>query len=272
MNKESRRVDFVRPELTVQELSVALYQANKKLKKTNEELLQSQRELSEVFANISHDLRSPITAIRNSVEYLLSMDTLDKEEAYPVMQLIHRRVDFLEQMIKDIFLLSSLDASHKAFHFEKVNMGMFLEDFYYNCEADRKYAKRTLCLSVPEDFPYQAYIDCHLMARVLDNLFTNALNYSEEGAKIELAADKLAKDTIVISVNDTGFGIAKEHLTKIFDRTYKVEAARTPGVSTSCGIGLAIAKSVVENHGGRIWCESEQGVGSSFRFTLPVTA
>jgi len=265
-----KKAEFVKPELTVEELSIALYYANQKLNQTNNELIQMQKEQAEVYANISHDLRSPITAIKNSMEYLLTLDTLDSEDFLPTISLMHHRVDYLEQLINDLFLLSSIDSSQKDLQFETVKIGIFLEDFFFTCEADRKYANRCLCLNVPEDLPYMVSIDCKMLIRVLDNLFSNALKYSSDESSITLTAVPKDNSTILISVADTGFGIAIEYLAKIFDRTYMVSSARTPGQFSGCGLGLAIAKSVIENHGGNIWCESQLGKGSIFKFTLPV--
>lgn len=270
MNSQPSKTEFVKPELTVEELSIALYRTNQKLEQTNEELLHSQKELNEIFVNISHDLRSPITAIRNYMEYLFSIDSLDTEEVLQTIKLMYHKVDYLEQLISDVFLLSSIDSSRKVLQFETVNVGIFLEDFFFNCDADLKYAKRRLCLYVPEDFPYMVSIDCRMLLRVLDNLFSNALKYSAEEASITLSAELIENKTILISVADTGFGVADEHLAKIFDRTYMVSSARTPGQFSGCGLGLAIAKTVIENHDGKIWCESELGKGSIFKFTLPV--
>jgi signal transduction histidine kinase len=263
------KAEFVKPELSVEELSIALYQANRKLEQTNKELLHSRQELTEVFVNISHDLRSPVTAIRNSVEYLLSQEELDSKEVLHILQLVNRRVNYLEQLISDVFLLSSIDSSKKILKFETVNIGMFLEDFFFGCEADKKYANRRLILTVSEDFGYMVSIDCKLMVRVMDNLFTNALKYSMEDSSIILSAIH-SEEEVIISIEDTGFGIAEEHQTKIFDRTYMVSTSRTPGQMSGCGLGLAISKAIVENHGGRIWCESEPGTGSIFSFTLPI--
>jgi signal transduction histidine kinase len=270
MNTKPVKTEFIKPELTVEELSIALYNVNQKLAQTNVELLQSQKELAEIFENISHDLRSPITAIRNSIEYLLSLNSLDPKEVLQTIKLMYRRVDYLDQLISDVFLLSSIDSSKKVLQFQTINIGIFLEDFFFTCEADRKYAKRRLCLNVPEDFPYMVSIDGRMLLRVLDNLFSNALKYSDDEATITLSAAFIEDNTIHLSVADTGYGIAKEHLAKIFDRTYMVSSARTPGQFSGCGLGLAIAKTVIENHGGIIWCESELGKGSIFKFTLPV--
>lgn len=270
MKNEWNKTPFVTPELTVEELSIALYRANQKLDQANKELIQSQREKSDLFANISHDLRSPVTAIQSAVEYLLSIEQLDKEEIVPILQMIHRRIDFLEQLINDIFLLSSIDSSKDVMHYETINIGMFLEDFFYCTEADAKYNKRKLILDVPTTFPHLVLIDGKMIYRVLDNLFTNALKYSEDGATICLHTEKKDANTVLISVSDTGIGIAENELEKVFDRTYMSCQARTPSNVTGCGLGLSIAKSVVECHGGKIWCESSFGKGSTFSFTLPI--
>jgi len=270
MSAKPKKAVFVKPELTVVELSIALYNANQKLEQTNKELVQIQKEQAEVYANISHDLRSPITAIKNSMEYLLTLDTFDSENFLPTINLMHCRVNYLEQLINDVFLLSSIDSSKNNLQFETVNIGMFLEDFFFSCDADRKYSKRRLYLNVPEDFPYLVSIDCRMLLRVMDNLFSNALKYSSDESSITLSVISTQNNTILISVADTGFGIATEHFNIIFDRSYMVSSARTPGQFSGCGLGLAIAKSVIDNHGGNIWCESELGKGSIFKFTLPI--
>lgn len=264
------KTEFVKPELSVEDLSVALYHTNKKLDKANKELLQSKKELTEIYVNISHDLRSPITAIRNSLEYLLLMDVPDVEEVQKMMKLMYGRVNYLEQMINDTFLLSAISSSSKVLHFESINIGIFLEDFYFGCEADIKYVDRRLSLEVPDCFPYMTLIDYRMIYRVLDNLFSNALKYSTKNASIILSAELIEENNILITVTDTGIGIAKEHLSMIFDRTYMVSRARTPGEFNGCGLGLSIAKAIVESHNGNIWCESKLGEGSSFKFTLPV--
>jgi signal transduction histidine kinase len=265
------KTEFVKPELTVEDLSIALYHSNIKLDKANKELLQSKKELSEIYVNISHDLRSPVTAIRNTLEYLLLLDNLDMEEVQRLMKLMYGRVNYLEQLINDTFLLSAISSSSKVLHFENIKIGIFLEDFYYGCEVDNKYVDRRLSLEVPDNFPYIALIDTQMIYRVLDNLFTNALKYSTKDDAITLSVELIEEKKILITVADTGIGIAKEHLSMIFDRTYMVSRARTPGDFNGCGLGLSIAKAIVESHDGRIWCESKLGEGSCFRFTLPVT-
>lgn len=267
---------FIKPELTVEELSLALYEANQNLSQKNKELdeanhkLQlSQQELLDLYTNLSHDLRSPITAIHNSVEYLLSLPNLCTNETSSILTLLMSRIFYLEQMVNDMFLLSSLDSHSKELHLETLSIGLFLEEFFFNCEADLKYEQRTLILSVPTNYPYQVSIDCPLLFRVLDNLFTNALKYSDVDSSITLSVSH-TNQFVTISVSDTGIGIAQEDCERIFDRAYMVSTSRTPSVSSGCGLGLSIAKSIIERHHGKIWCVSEPGKGSTFSFTLPI--
>jgi signal transduction histidine kinase len=267
---KKQKTPFIAPELTVEELTQALYDTSLKLQQTNQELIQSQKELQEIFTNVSHDLRSPVTAIRNSVEYLLSSESLEEIETNNILHIVLRRIDFLEQLINDVFLLTSIDSTQESFSFESINIGMLLEDFFFTCYEDKKYSSCKLHLDVPAHFPYQVLTDGKMLVRVLDNLFNNALKYSDGELNITLFADLVDASTIKISVIDTGIGIANEHIDKIFDRTYMVATSRTPSTVTGCGLGLSIAKSIIEKHNGSIWCESKLGEGSVFSFTLPI--
>ena len=182
---------------------------------------------------------------------------------------MERRSLYLEHLINDVFLLSSIDINENLFHKEAVNLTYILEDFYFTVAEDNRYETRNLHLDVPEDFECMVSIDSKMFLRVLDNLFTNALKYSHEGASITLNAYK--DNTYAhILVSDTGIGIEKEHLAKIFEASYMVESARTPSSTTGTGLGLAIVKAIIEHLGGTIWCESIPSKGSTFHFTLPL--
>lgn len=264
-----KKTSFSKPELNTQDLSLALYNATQKLECANALLEKTQQEKDLLFANISHDLRSPVTAIRNSIEYLLSLDTVEKEELHAALHLMERRSIYLEHLINDVFLLSSINVNENMFHYETLNLTYLLEDFFFTQLEDNKYEQRRLHLDVAEDFKCMVTVDSKMLLRVLDNLFTNALKYSHEGASITLSAYK-DKSSAHILVTDTGIGIEKQHLAKIFDTSYMVESARTPSAATGTGLGLSIAKAIVEHFGGVIWCESIVNQGSTFHFTLPV--
>ena len=260
---------FEKPELSVEELSRALYEVNLKLQEANRKLTEQEKARLEFYANISHDLRAPVTALSNSLEYLLSNKQLSYEETINTLLIMQKRTKYMEHLIHDIFLLSSLDSSDNKVHKENVDMRFLLEDYFYLCEADTRYENCELNLELPEDLQLTLYIDPALMQRVLDNLFTNALKYSKGIPHITLGA-YIKDNEFIIYVEDCGVGISAEYLTKIFDRSFMVEKSRTPDSESSSGFGLSIVKSIIEHHNGSICCESELEKGSRFIIRLPL--
>lgn len=266
-----QKAPFTKPRFIVEDLSFALYQANQKLELANQELKNKDTERTQMLANISHDLRSPITAIHNSIEYFLSLETYDQKDLNPILMLMKSRIVLLEKLINDLFLLSSLDFNENKLTLTKVNIGIFLEEFYFSCSADNLYKERQMILDIPTDFPYFVNIDNLMIVRVLDNLFINALKFSKKDSYIKLTAFTCGQEYVTISVSDNGIGIKEEYLSKIFDPTYMISSARTPSTTSGSGLGLSIAKSIINLHHGEIWCESEYHSGSTFYFTLPLT-
>ena len=263
-----QRKKFETPELNVQELSAELVVANLQLKEAHEQLKRSEQARSEMFANISHDLRSPITAIKNAVELLLDMEDFTKENAMPFLSLMDQRIDLLEKMIDDIFLLVTLDNHCIQMEFSSIPIGFFLEDYFFSCETDSKYKDRNLILEVPEDLPGTIWADSRQLTRVLENLFTNALKYSNPGDKIILGAYR-ETDSMIVYVEDTGIGLSSEEKEKVFDRCFIAKKARTPSIS-STGLGLSITKAILSYFHGDIWCESTLDKGSRFSFLIPL--
>ena len=269
----SRKAKFEKPELTVEELSRALYEANLKLNEANEKLKKHEKQRLEFYSNISHDLRAPITAIANSIEYMLTDDAMSATERHETLSIMQKRAEYMSHLINDIFLLSSLDSSDEKVHKEPVDMDFFLEDYFYMCEADSRFDGAELTLDIPNPLSLTLNIDPVLMHRVLDNLFTNALKYSKGTPKITLGASltkEECRDLLLIYVQDNGIGIAKKHLPYIFDRSYTAQKSRTPNEHASTGFGLSIVKSIVERHNGTVSCHSETGAGSRFEIRLAV--
>jgi signal transduction histidine kinase len=275
MNKKK----FTEPKVDkIEELTAQLLVANEKLKK-------EEQNRKMMLENISHDLRAPLTAIRTAVDYVKSLESdeiLDKEEIHQMVQLIDKRTKTLEELIQDLYYLTCLDNDSSPFQTERIPIGDFLEDYYFTAEMDNKYEHRELQLDVNEGMNIEVDINMQQMTRVLDNLFTNALKYSNEGDEIKLGTyipkikeiqrhsnQESAASWVVVYVADTGIGIAPGNVEKVFDRTYMVSDARTPSGITSSGLGLAIVKTIVEKHGGMIWCESVMGKGSVFKAMLP---
>ncbi len=263
--------DFETPELTVSDLTQSLYEVSKKLQKANQDLLEHEKESALFYANISHDLRSPITAINNAIEYLQTKQDISKEELNDTLSLMGERTRYLTRLINDIFLLASLDTPSLSVHVEPVNIRFLLEDYFYMNQEDLAYEKCDLELKLSEKLIEEnpvIMVDPHLIYRALDNLFVNAVKYCDKKPRITLGADIRNDGKLMVYVKDNGVGIAKEDLGRIFDRGYRADTCRTPGNDNGSGFGLSIVKSIIECHNGNIICDSNQGQGTIFTIIL----
>lgn len=270
MSINKNKSEFTRPELSVEELSMALYKANQQLTETNTQLKESERLRIELFSNLSHDIRSPLATLRSYVEYLLTFDSLDKDELILTLNQMHSKIMSIDSFINELLVVTSLDSqSNKLFSFEPVYIIEFLDDFYNLTRNDIKYKDRILISNLPSDFNFYTLIDIKMFHRVLDNLFTNALKYSNHGDTISISARNVEKE-IIITVSDTGIGIQEHNLDKIFQRTFMVSEARTPSKMGGYGLGLSIASTIISKHNGKIWCESVNGEGSTFFISIPI--
>ncbi|MCR5203672.1 MAG: HAMP domain-containing histidine kinase [Lachnospiraceae bacterium] len=258
---------FISPEIennTIEELSKQLLKANTELKK-----LQEEREM--MFANISHDLRAPMTAIRSAVDLALSEDrnTVTVDELRSTLELIDRRSKTLESLVNDMYYLYRVSNVAEEFKYEEIEAAPFLEEFFYDLTLEDKYDGFDLSLEQESGLSCKIKIDVQKIVRVLDNLFSNAAKYAGKGSKIVLRAG-IENGMLKVSVIDNGKGIPKDKLPYIFFRTYTVSDARTPADTESgSGLGLAIAKSIIEKHGGSIECKSTEGEGTEFAFYIP---
>jgi len=254
----------------IEALSARLLTTTTRLLQANFELQKVQDERSEMLANISHDLRAPITAIRSAVDYLLSGRNLSAEDYQSSLQLINRRTKTLEDLIQDMYYLFCIEDTSKALNFEVVNVAAFLEEYFYDAIVDTRYDNHNMHLEIEDGLDCTIEIDIQKIVRVLDNLFTNAAKYSGAGTDIVLKAEMdAARAQIRISVTDNGPGIPAEAVKQIFNRTYTVSSARTPNSSTGSGLGLSIVKAIMERHDGTVSCESVVGEGSTFSLAFP---
>lgn len=263
----------------------------KKLMDANTRLAQLQQERESMLANISHDLRAPITAIRGAIDLIGSSEAPSAEDMKRTIALIDRRTRTLEALINDMYYLFTVEDSSRTPETEAINAAAFLEEYFYDAAADPKYDIFDLQLDVPSDLDCIIEVDVQKMVRVLDNLFTNAAKYAIAPGDTDEADTKTStpeknktgsstpvlrlsackcESTIKITVSDNGNGISPEVLPYIFTRTYTVSDARTPNSQRSgSGLGLSIAKAIVEKHNGSISCESTPGKGTAFTIELP---
>lgn len=264
---------------TIESLSEKLLTTTAQLMNANKELQLIQKERSEMLSNISHDLRAPITAIRSCVDYLLAGKDLSADDYTSALKMIDRRTKTLEDLIQDMYYLFCVEDTSKELSLQAVPAAAFLEEYFYDAIVDTRYDNHQMHLAIAEDVTCYLKIDLPKIVRVLDNLFTNAAKYSPEGSDITLQASMEpasmepasmeAANTLTISVIDNGIGIPADALSHLFSRTYTVSTARTPNSATGSGLGLSIAKTIVERHHGTIRCSSREGEGSCFSFTLP---
>lgn len=257
-------------ELSVEELTRKLFDTTQLLNESNLALKRSQKQQLEMYLNVSHDLRTPLTVIKNTVEMLIQHHPETSEELDESLSFINNKLDHLNTMVNNILLITSLDSGKTQIHMETINAGHYLEDFFYQIEADELYANRKLVLDVPEDFAYEINIDPKLLAKALEELFTNALRFTTDGATITLSAAPCNSQELLITVADTGCGIPAEHLQDIFERTYMLDTSRTPDEHTGNGLGLPLVRSILSRMNANITCESNLGKGSCFTMHFPL--
>ena len=230
-----------------------------------ENLEQTEALRRQLIGDVSHELRTPLTAIKGSMEALIDGVLPAEPETF---EQIYQEADRLQRLVNDLQELSQVEAG--AFKLDL--QPLLLSDLLKTAKTrlDRQYAEKgvSLEINVPVDLP-EIMADADRLSQVLFNLVGNALQYTPSGGQVTVAARRLG-DEVLVSVQDTGIGIAAEHLPHVFNRFYRADRSRAR-VSGGSGIGLTIAKQLVETHSGRIWVESPgEGQGSTFTFTLPV--
>lgn len=216
------------------------------------------------FSNISHELRTPITSIKALSETLQETALEDPVAAREFLQRLDTEVDALAQVISEMLELSRIDSGQVPLNFQSTSPSELLNSAVerLRLQAERKGIQ--LRVECPDTIP-TALTDPPRMQQVFVNLLHNAIKFTPAGGTITLAAYE-QDGNILFSVKDTGVGISKDDLPRIFERFYKVDRSRT---GTGTGLGLAIARHMVEAHGGRIWAESVEGQGSTFYISLP---
>ncbi len=223
--------------------------------------------LQHFIRDTSHDLRTPLTTIKTSL-YLLERTINDPIKRERYFTVINDQAGRLQQLLEDLLSLSRLDrTSIEDFTFEMRSLSLLLQNVVAGQRplAERKH--HTLTLSVEPDLP-PILVDDTQLNRALSNMLTNALNYTPEDGRIEVRAFRRG-DRLAVEIKDNGIGITEEDLPRIYDRFFRADRARnteTGGV----GLGLTIARRIVEAHGGDIEVESTAGEGSTFRVWLPV--
>jgi two-component system phosphate regulon sensor histidine kinase PhoR len=219
----------------------------------------------ELVGNISHELRTPLATIKAIVETIQDGAIDDKEATKKFLARVNDEVDRMTQMLAELTELSRIESGKAKLKLETVNLNLIIEDVIARLNPYAKSQRVALLSELPDDLP-PVHADNERIRQVITNLVHNAIKFTPSGGKAIISA-KPERDSLVVSVCDTGIGISKEDLPHVFERFYKADKARAGG---GTGLGLAIAKHVVQAHGGNIWAQSEEGKGSTFSFSLPL--
>ena len=218
-----------------------------------------------LIGDVSHELRTPLTAIKGSMEGLI--DGILPAEAATYEQ-IHAEADRLNRLVDDLQELSRVEAGAYELDIHPVDISSLVRTVTKRLSP--QFESRRISLTTRAG-PRSAAVlaDEDRTVQVLTNLAGNALQYTPEGGRVTIAARR-SNGEVQVSISDTGIGISSEHLDHIFDRFYRVDKSRSRQAGGGSGIGLTIARALVEAQAGRIWVESAgQGRGTMFAFTLP---
>jgi len=227
------------------------------------ELESLERLRRELIANVSHELKTPISALRAHLENLL--DGVERPDP-ETLQIMLAQSERLGRLVDQLLDLSQLESGDVPLERGRVELAPLVAEVLSEIEVARPDRGVRLADAVPEDIP-PVFADRERVHQVLFNLLDNAVRFTPAGGRVTVSASR-HDGSVDVAVADTGPGISAEDLSRVFERFYRVDRSRSRD-DGGTGIGLAIARSVVEAHGGRIWVESEPGRGSTFTFELP---
>lgn len=250
----------------VGELAAAFNDMVERLQSSFERERDLENARKELFGAVSHDLRTPLASIRAMIESINDGVVADDDTKARYLTTIQSEVENLSGLIGDLFELSQIDAGILALHIESASIQDLISDTLESMAAQATMRRLRLEGEVDQDLS-PVSMDSQRVQRVLYNLVQNAIRYTPPDGSISIRAVDTGRD-VQVQVADNGDGIRQKDLPKIFDRAYRADPARHRD-SGGAGIGLSIAKGIIEAHGGRIWVESEPGRGSVFSFTLP---
>jgi signal transduction histidine kinase len=247
------------------QLYTDLDQRAAKLELAYKDLQEVDKLKDELVQNVSHELRTPLTFIKGYVELLLEEDLgpLNGSQRES-LTIVSDKTNALTRLVSDIIYLQQVE--WESLKFTPQNMREMARLALQSCEVAAVTAGISLHLQAEADLPVIP-VDRDRINQVFDNLLGNAIKFSPRGGAISIEVQDTG-DMIQVGVRDTGVGIPSEKLDKVFDRFYQVDGSATRRFG-GAGLGLAIARRIIEAHGGRIWVESEVGQGSAFKFALP---
>lgn len=227
------------------------------------------RSRREFVANVSHELRTPLTSIKSYLEALDEGAIDDPQISHRFLGVTRNETERMIRLVTDLLHLSRMDSKEAVINKEPTDFLEMLEEV-----ADRfsfQLKQKSIAISIDVKDPIEPLmLDADQIDQLLDNLVSNAIKYTPENGSIHITVQRLNEQAMEVSVQDTGVGIAKKDLNRIFERFYRVDKARSRSMGGT-GLGLSIAREIVRAHGGSIGIESTPGKGTTVTFTLPIS-
>lgn len=221
----------------------------------------------EFVANVSHELRTPLTNVKSYTETLLENEDIDRDTQKNFLGVIMKESDRMTRIVSDLLTLSRFDYGDGGLRIHNVQVSKLIERVYQAMYLDAAKHKHNLTMDFKGWLP-EISCDSDRIEQVLVNIVSNAIKYTPDGGEIDISA-WTEGDFVMISVKDTGIGIPEKDLDRLFERFYRVDKARSREAGGS-GLGLSIAKEIIERHGGTIKIDSKYGEGTTVTLSLPV--
>ncbi len=250
-------------------LITAFNEMAEKLKKSEQLKAEYEENRKSLIANISHDLKTPITSVQGYIEVITSFQDIPKEKLLKYLKIIESNASYMNRLIDDLFLFSKLDMQKLDFHFDEVKIRPFIQDMMeeFRLDLEEKNIEFEYVDLLTEDSAVK--LDGKRFYQIIRNIIDNAVKHASK-PQLNITAKLYEADGFVhIDLTDNGSGIPEDKLEHIFERFYRVDTERTKDFS-STGLGLAIAMELAQAHGGNIQVVSELGKGSCFTVSIPL--
>jgi len=260
------KIDQVRQD-EIGQLSHAFDKMRIRLKESIDIQLQYEESRKELISNISHDLKTPITAIRGYIEGIQDGVAVSQGKMEKYLSTIKRKATDMDRLIDDLFLYSKLDLNKLPFYFVDIDIFRFIKDFVDEIYFDLEERGIKITIENKTKNILMVIADRDQLRRVMTNIIDNSVKHMKKPEKMICIHIIEEKDFVEIKVSDNGSGIEPTSLPYIFERFYRVDASRNQSTGGS-GLGLAISKQIITEHNGDIWVKSQLGVGTSIFFTL----
>jgi PAS domain S-box len=220
-------------------------------------------------ANVSHELKTPLTTIKSYTETLRCGDVEDKEITQNFLGIIETETDRMNRLVKDLLQLSRLDYKQEKWYKKETNLISLLKSIVTKVELTAKNKDQHLNLIFDENQKIMVVIDKDGIEQVLLNILSNAIKYTQEGGRIDIDTFKVVKSAQII-VTDNGIGIPEKEVSRVFERFFRVDKARSRAMGGT-GLGLSISKQIIEEHNGSIEIESKEGRGTKVTISIPLS-